>query len=99
MTVTGTIPAAPQLLPAPTRFPLPALLVLAATGFVLIGAETMPAGLLPQIASGLSTSEGTVGLMVSAYALGTVVITIPAIGLTRGFDRKPLLLIPSPACS
>jgi predicted MFS family arabinose efflux permease len=71
---------------------LPALVVLAATGFVLIGAETMPAGLLPQIADGLSTSEGTVGLLVSAYALGTVVVTIPAITLTRGIDRKPLLL-------
>lgn len=94
MTATGTVPVVgrPSTSP-PTRLPLAALLVLAATGFVLIGAETMPAGLLPQIAAGLSTSEGTVGLLVSAYALGTVVVTIPAITLTRGFDRKPLLLI------
>ncbi|MBF4590285.1 MFS transporter [Curtobacterium sp. VKM Ac-1395] len=93
MTTTGSVPvAARRPAPADTRFPLPALVVLAATGFVLIGAETMPAGLLPQIADGLSTSEGTVGLLVSAYALGTVVVTIPAITLTRGIDRKPLLL-------
>ncbi len=93
MATTDTIPVPPRPTPQPTRFPLAALLVLAATGFVLIGAETMPAGLLPEIASGLSTSEGTVGLLVSAYALGTVVVTVPAITLTRGFDRKPLLLV------
>lgn len=94
MTATGTVPVVGRTsASSPTRLPLAALLVLAATGFVLIGAETMPAGLLPQIAAGLSTSEGTVGLLVSAYALGTVVVTIPAITLTRGFDRKPLLLI------
>jgi predicted MFS family arabinose efflux permease len=40
----------------------------------------------------MGTSEGTVGLFVSAYALGTVLITIPAITLTRGMRRKPLLL-------
>lgn len=93
MTTTGTVRVPPRPAQQRTRFPLAALLVLAATGFVLIGAETMPAGLLPEIASGLSTSEGTVGLLVSAYALGTVVVTVPAITLTRGLDRKPLLLV------
>lgn len=54
--------------------------------------ETLPAGLLPVMAAGLGTAEGTVGLFVSAYALGTVVITVPAISLTRGLRRKPLLV-------
>lgn len=75
------------------RLPWPALFVMALVGFVLISAETMPAGLLPQIAAGMDTSEGTVGQLVSAYALGTVVVTIPAIALTRGMRRKRLLLI------
>jgi predicted MFS family arabinose efflux permease len=66
--------------------------VLAAMGFLLVATETMPAGLLPVIAAGLHTSEGTVGQLISAYALGTVVITVPAITLTRGFRRKPLLM-------
>jgi len=57
-----------------------------------VAMETMPAGLLPVIAAGLNTSEGSVGLLVSAYALGTVIITIPAISLTRRMRRKPLLL-------
>ncbi|OZD39127.1 MFS transporter [Rhodococcus sp. 06-1477-1B] len=66
---------------------------LALIGFILLAMETMPAGLLPDIASGMATSEGTVGLFVSAYALGTVIVTVPAISLTRGFSRKPLLLV------
>ena len=79
--------------PLPDRLPLPSLLVFALLGFLLISTETMPAGILPQIASGLQTSEGLVGQLVSAYALGTVVVTIPAIVLTRRFRRKPLFLI------
>jgi predicted MFS family arabinose efflux permease len=76
-----------------TRLPWAALLVMALTGFILIATETMPAGLLPQIAGGMGVSEGTVGQYVSAYALGTVIVAIPAITSTRGVRRKPLLLI------
>ncbi|WP_307802909.1 MFS transporter [Frigoribacterium sp. PvP032] len=77
--------------PTPTRLPLFSLVVLATIGFVLVAMETMPAGLLPQIATGLDTGEGTVGLLISAYALGTVVATVPAIALTRGLRRRPVL--------
>ncbi|BDZ46145.1 MFS transporter [Naasia aerilata] len=86
---SGTLP-----LPAsvPRRLPLAALIVLALIGFLLVSIETMPAGLLPDIADGMSTSEGTVGLFVSAYALGTMIVTVPAISLTRRFRRRPLLL-------
>ena len=75
------------------RLPVVALGALALIGFVLIAMETMPAGLLPDIASGMGASESTVGLFVSAYALGTVIVTVPAISLTRGLRRKPLLLV------
>lgn len=81
--------------PAPTaaeRMPWAALVILAAMGFVLVAAETMPAGLLPVIADGMGTSEGVVGQFVSVWALGTVIVTVPAISLTRGFRRKPLIL-------
>ena len=66
---------------------------MALTGFVLLATETMPAGLLPQIADGMGTSEGAAGQLVSAYALGTVVMTLPAVAWTRGMRRKPVLLI------
>lgn len=91
MDVVTTVPS-PVTAEKTERLPLFTLIVLAAIGFVLVAMETMPAGLLPVIAAGLGTSEGTVGLFVSAYALGTVIVTIPAITLTRGMRRKPLLL-------
>jgi predicted MFS family arabinose efflux permease len=81
-------PAAPV-----DRLPLFSLVVLATMGFILVAMETMPAGLLPVIANGLDTGEGAVGLLISAYALGTVLATVPAITLTRGMRRKPLLLV------
>ncbi|MEU0493860.1 MFS transporter [Mycobacterium sp. NPDC006124] len=70
--------------------PLAALLIMALMGFVLIASETMPAGLLPQIAAGMDVSEATAGQLVSAYALGTVIAAIPATTATRGWRRKPL---------
>jgi predicted MFS family arabinose efflux permease len=79
--------------PAQQRMPWFALALLAMMGFLLVAAETMPAGLLPVIAEGLHTSEGTVGQFISVWALGTVIVTVPAISMTRRFRRKPLLLI------
>ncbi|WP_230673166.1 MFS transporter [Rathayibacter sp. Leaf248] len=84
---TATVPRAPA-----ERMPWAALMILAAMGFVLVAAETMPAGLLPVIADGMGTGEGVVGQFVSVWALGTVIVTVPAISLTRGFRRKPLIL-------
>ena len=75
------------------RFPWAALLVMALMGFLLIATETMPAGLLPQIASGLNITEGTAGQFVSAYALGTVIAAIPAVAATRGLRRKPVFIV------
>ena len=77
----------------PARLPLTALIVLVLMGFILVAMETMPAGLLPEIAVELGATEGTIGLFVSAYALGTVIVTVPAISLTRRFRRRPLLLV------
>lgn len=91
MPITAFTPL-PDTAVARPRLPLGALIVLALMGFILIAAETMPAGLLPDIAQGMNISEGTVGLFISAYALGTVLVTIPAITLTSGYRRRPLLL-------
>lgn len=91
---TGTVPTGPGTDRTATGagLPVPALLVLALTGFLLIATETMPAGLLPEIAGGLGVSEGVAGQLVSVYALGTVLVAIPAVTLTRGVRRKPLFL-------
>ncbi|UGB36341.1 MFS transporter [Microbacterium sp. cx-55] len=92
MTATTTSSPPSASTRVPRRLPWATLVGLACIGFVLVAMETMPAGLLPQIAAGLGTGEGVIGLFVSAYALGTVIVTIPAITLTRGVARKPLLL-------
>ena len=75
------------------HFPWAALLVMALLGFLLIATETMPAGLLSQIASGLNITEGTAGQFVSTYALGTVIAAMPAIAMTRGLQRKPVFIV------
>lgn len=90
----ATAPPAPHRTRARSRndFPLPALTVMACTGFLVIMTETLPAGLLPQLAAGLQVSEGGAGQLVSSYAIGTVLAAIPAAALTREARRRPLLL-------
>lgn len=90
----GRTPATPVDASVPQdRLPLAALLVMATMGFLLITTETMPAGLLPQIAAGLGTGEEMAGQFVSAFALGTVVAAVPAVALTRGMRRKPVFVV------
>src|SRR3954454_23484012 len=83
VSTTTTTPRPTAAPAAADRFPLAALLVLALAGFVLLATETMPAGLLPQIAGGMQTTEAAAGQLVSAYALGTIIATLPAIAWTR----------------
>jgi len=75
------------------RLPWGPLLALALVGFVCIVAETMPAGLLPEIATDLGVSEAAVGQWVSIFAAASVLAALPAMALTRGVRRKPLLMI------
>ena len=58
---------------SPRRFPLAALLVFALLGFLLISTETMPAGVLTQIAAGLGTSplSGSVSCRLRGSGCGT----------------------------
>jgi predicted MFS family arabinose efflux permease len=65
---------------------------LAACGFLCIVTETLPAGLLPQIASGLRVSNGIAGQLVAIYALGSLLASIPLTNLTQGLHRRPVLL-------
>lgn len=67
------------------------LLVLAAATFVYVTAETVPVGLLPQIAQGLSVSEADVGLLLTTYAGVAAISCIPLTALTMRVPRGPLL--------
>lgn len=79
-------------LPAPRRFPLAAMVVLATIAFTAITTELLPSGLLPQISEGLSVSEPVAGYLAAAYAAVIVVTVIPAARLLAKVPRKTLLV-------
>ncbi len=73
--------------------PVSALLALAMTGFICIATETLPAGLLPQISSGMGISSALAGQTVTAYAVGSLVAAIPLSIVTQGWRRRSVLLL------
>jgi predicted MFS family arabinose efflux permease len=68
-----------------------ALAALALSTFTYVTTETIPIGLLPQIADGLHARPSSVGLLVTAYGLIVVIATLPLTRLTRRWPRKRLL--------
>lgn len=75
------------------KLPLGALLALAMTGFICIVTETLPAGLLPEIGSGLGVSASLAGQMVTVYALGSLLAAIPLTIATQSWRRRTVLLL------
>ncbi len=67
------------------------LFALSMSTFLYVTTETLPIGLLPQIAGGVGVSGSAVGLLVTAYALVVVLATIPLTRLTRRVPRRRLL--------
>lgn len=91
---TATVPpSAAVAAPIPQRLPVLALLALAMTSFIAILTETLPAGLLPQIAQGLGISEVMTGQLVTVYAIGSILTAIPLTALTSGWRRRNVLLL------
>ncbi|WP_182057077.1 MFS transporter [Pantoea sp. ME81] len=78
---------------ATERLPISALLALAMTGFICIITETLPAGLLPQMAAGLNISNALAGQTVTAYALGSLIAAIPLTIATQSWRRRNVLLL------
>lgn len=78
---------------ASETLPISALLALAMTGFTAILTETLPAGLLPHMATGLGVSESLAGQTVTVYAVGSLLAAIPLTLYTQGWRRKPTLLV------
>jgi len=74
------------------RLPIAALLALAMTGFICIMTETLPAGLLTEIAQGLAVSNALAGQTVTAYAVGSLVAAIPLTLATARWRRRRVLL-------
>ncbi|MDT8976357.1 MFS transporter [Paenibacillus sp. chi10] len=75
------------------RLPIVSLLALAMAAFICILTESLPAGLLPQIAQDLQITESLAGQLVTVYAIGSLIAAIPLTTATRGWRRRPLLLL------
>lgn len=75
------------------RLPLAGLSALAVAGFLTILTEALPAGLLPRMSADLQVSEPMIGQLVTVYALGSLLAAIPLTAATRGWRRRPLLML------
>jgi predicted MFS family arabinose efflux permease len=71
----------------------PGLAVLGASAFCYVTAETLPVGLLPQIADGLGVPEAAVGLLLTSYAVVAGLSTIPLTALTMRVSRHVLIAV------
>ncbi len=69
------------------------LAALALSTFVYVTTETLPIGLLPQIAGDLGSSQSAVGLLVTAYGLVVVIATFPLTRATHRWPRRRLLAV------
>ncbi|WP_405130521.1 MFS transporter [Paenibacillus sp. FSL H8-0317] len=93
MAINTPLPKQRELLSISSeRLPWAGLLALAMAGFICILTESLPAGLLPQIAKDLGITEALTGQLVTLYAIGSLVAAIPLTAATRGWRRRPLLL-------
>ncbi|WP_281200121.1 MFS transporter [Nonomuraea candida] len=91
-TDTSRTDTSPSPSAADARFPLAGLLALAATGFITLLTETMPAGMLSQMSRDLGVSEAATGQGVTVFAIGAILAAVPLTRATIGWRRKHLLL-------
>ncbi|MDQ1178941.1 MFS transporter [Rhodococcus sp. SORGH_AS_0301] len=78
---------------APPRANTPALLVLGATAFIYVTAETLPVGLLPEMSADLGVGESAIGLLLTFYAYAVAVITLPLMAAVKSWDRRKVVVI------
>ncbi|MFT4305741.1 MAG: MFS transporter, partial [Microbacterium sp.] len=86
-------PAADTPVAAPRRRVWPVLAVLTAATFWTVTAEMLPSGLLPAMSRDLGVSEGTIGVLVSAWAVTIASVGIPLVRLTLRVPRTVLLTV------
>jgi predicted MFS family arabinose efflux permease len=75
-----------------SSLPMLGLLALSTASFLTILTEALPAGLLPQIGSGLGVTESAAGQLITIYAIGSFLAAIPLTAATRTLRRRPLLI-------
>ncbi|MCD0444993.1 MFS transporter [Glycomyces sp. A-F 0318] len=78
--------------PERDRLPIWPLLALTTAAFLAILTEALPAGVLPEMAAGLSVGESAAGQTLTVYALATGLSAIPVAAATAAWPRRRLLL-------
>ncbi len=73
---------------AAPRLPTSALLLLSLGVFVTVTAESLPAGLMPEMAAELGVDPLRIGLLVSVWALVVIATSLPLTRATRSIDRR-----------
>jgi predicted MFS family arabinose efflux permease len=73
--------------------PLAGLLALTAASAIATANESVPAGLLPQLAEGFGVTEAWAGQLVTACALGSGLAAIPLSAALRGWPRRRVLML------
>ncbi len=72
--------------------PLSPLLALATAAFMAILTEALPAGVLPEMARGLSVGESAAGQTLTVYAIATGLTALPVTAATAAWRRKRLVV-------
>jgi predicted MFS family arabinose efflux permease len=67
-------------------------MALATAAFVYVTAETLPVGLLPQMAAGLHVRDGAIGLLVTIYAAVAGFTAIPLTTLVSQRSRRQVVV-------
>ncbi|WP_240648239.1 MFS transporter [Pararobbsia silviterrae] len=75
------------------NLPLTGLLALTACSAIATANESVPAGLLPQLATGFGVTEAWAGQLVTACALGSALAAIPLSAALRGWPRRRVLML------
>ena len=73
--------------------PLAGLLALTAASAIATANESVPAGLLPQLAAGFGVTEAWAGQLVTACALGSGLAAIPLSAALRGWSQRRVLML------
>ncbi|MDP9862698.1 MULTISPECIES: MFS transporter [Streptosporangium] len=75
------------------RRPFLGLAALFTAAFTTITTETLPMGLLPAMSRDLEVTQSWIGLLVGAYALLIMIVTLPLVALTSRWPRRRLLVV------
>ena len=90
---SGTVAERIECVASAGRLPMSGLLALTMASFIATANETVPAGLLPQIAQGFHVTEAWAGQLVTSCALGSGIAAIPLTAATSKWQRRHVLLL------